>query len=163
MPSTFSCTTKSLIIVGSALLLAACGAGTTIKPGETVAKNANEASRISLDKIPMETKPASPQSGSAQTIKESGNTITDAATKTSHPSDNVPTTSAIITSIKANERLVNIRTAPSVKSRVIATLKGGHSIEIIETKENWVKVQWRKGKSLKQGWMSKQFAEQPVE
>ena len=141
------------------LMVSACASFKTAdstKTGETIANTADDTTRSTIEKgksvTPSDSAGIPQQSGAAK-AGDPGNSATVAGR------DTVQTSRVIMTRISPKEPYVNIRTEPSAKSRKIAVLKGGHSIEVLETRDSWVKVQWQKGNAVKQGWMKKSFVE----
>lgn len=149
-------TIQTAILIAATLLTSACAAlqtGDSIKNAETIASKTEETTRTTIEKGAFENPPEIIQlSRKATAVEPLTNTPQSAA-------DHVQVSKPALTRITPKEPYVNIRTAPSLKSRNVAILKGGHSIEILETQDSWVKVSWHKGNSVKQGWMKKAFAE----
>jgi uncharacterized protein YgiM (DUF1202 family) len=139
-----------MILIGSVMMVSACA---TTNTAETVANKTDEPSRVVLEAGKFENPPALPQSAATPPVSEPAKSAGEKANEVSQ----APATT--ISRINPKERFVNIRTAPSSKSKIVAVLKGGHSIEILETKDSWLKVKWVKGDVVKQGWMSKRFVD----
>jgi uncharacterized protein YgiM (DUF1202 family) len=118
---------KSILFIGSMLMLAACA--TSNAGGKTGAT--------------METE--KPDSPAAQT------------TPAPPPEASKPVIPATTTKINPKEPFVNIRSAPSARSRILAVIKGGQLVEVLEVKNSWMKVTWRQGDVVKQGWLAKKF------
>jgi uncharacterized protein YgiM (DUF1202 family) len=118
----------------------------------TIANNTDGTTSTTIQKGRFENPPEI-QLSSNKKGNESGDTDSQTATDTIAP----PKT--YISRVSLKEKRVNVRTAPSVKSRSIAVLKGGHSVEILETQDSWVKIQWQQSNTFKRGWMKKAFVE----
>jgi len=153
MTSRFNSKILPTILIGSVLMVSACA---TVNPKETIANKTDEATRTTLEKGKFETPPVlntEPQPASVakmiEPVKTASEAIPDAA--------QAPKTTA--TRITQKEKSVNVRTAPAIKSRVVAVLKRGQSIEVLEEKDGWLKVTWHKGNAVKQGWLKKIFVE----
>lgn len=149
MTTSFNNKIQSTILLGSVLMISACASFNT---DETVAETTDQATRIAIEKGKLETPLESPPASAAKTI-EPVNTATVTAPENAQPAK---TRAA---HINQKEPYVNVRTSPFVKSRVAGVLKRGQSIEVLETKENWVKISWHKGRAVKQGWLKKMFVE----
>jgi uncharacterized protein YgiM (DUF1202 family) len=155
MPTRFGRKIESTILIGSILTLSACASVNTSDSGKkeaTIAKKADDTTRTTIQKGKFENPPEMQLSGMNKT-DEYANTSSETATYSAH------TSKANATRINHKESSVNARSAPSAKSRSIAVLKAGQAIEVLETKDNWVKITWQKGNSAKQGWMNKAFVE----
>ncbi len=139
---------QSITLLGSVLLISACA---TIQSGETVANRTDQASRVVLEKGKFETPPELP--ASAVKVAEPVNSAPAKVPDTAQPAQ------PAATHINQKEPLVNVRTSPSTKSRVAGVLKKGQSVEVLETKDNWVKISWQKGSAVKQGWLKRMFVE----
>lgn len=123
------------------LMMSACA---SLDTGETT--------HTAIEKGTLETPLESPPASAAKAI-EPVNTATVTAPENAQPAKSA------VTHINQKEPYVNVRTSPFVKSRVAGVLKRGQSIEVLETKDNWVKISWHKGRSVKQGWLKKMFVE----
>jgi uncharacterized protein YgiM (DUF1202 family) len=141
---------RSLLLIGSVLIVSACASTT---PREVVANKTDETARVVIEKGKFDTPPALPQPAAPRPMMEPVKTASQTAQVTAQVSP------ANIARIHPKERSVNIRTSPSVKSRIVAKLKGGHSIEVLETRDNWLKVKWQKGAAVRQGWLKRRFVE----
>ena len=145
---------QAALLIGSVLMVAACSTGTTtdaIKNGESIAANqADSSARAAIEKGKPETPPELHPTGSLAAT-EPNTTAPPAAAETTQ----APRASA--TRINHKERYVNVRSAPSAKSRVLAVLRDGHSVEVVETRDGWVKIAWHRGKAVHHGWMKNVF------
>ena len=148
MTTSFNSKIQSTILIGSLLMVSACA---SFNSGETIASKTDEAARIAIEKAKLETPPEPPASVTTviEPVKTAPETAPDAA----------QAPKSAVARINQKEPLVNVRTAPSLKSRVVAVLKRGQSIEVLETKDSWVKITWHKGRAVKQGWLKKAFVE----
>jgi uncharacterized protein YgiM (DUF1202 family) len=155
MTPRFGNTFQSTILFGTVLLLSACASVNTADSGKSeaiVAKKADDTTRTTIQKGKFENPPEM-QMNSVNNAPDSANTPSETAPYSSHISK------AGTTRINRKEASVNVRSTPSAKSRSIAVLKAGQAIEVLETRDNWVKITWQKGNSAKQGWMNKAFVE----
>lgn len=141
MTTSFNNKIQSTILLGSVLMISACA---SLDTGETT--------HTAIEKGALETPLETPPARAAQAI-EPVKTASVAAPENSQPAKSA------VTHINQKEPYVNVRTSPFVKSRVVGVLKRGQSIEVLETKDNWVKITWQKGRSVKQGWLKKMFVE----
>jgi len=141
--------TLSALFIGSVLMISACA---NVKTTETVAAKTDETARVAIEKAGVETHPALQQPDSP-IATEPVKSADEAITGTAQPPK------AITSRIKSKEPFVNVRTAPSLKSRRLAVLVGGQQVEILDKKNVWVKVKWLKGNVVKQGWLKKRFVE----
>lgn len=149
---------QSTLLIGSVMMISACAAtksGDAIKTGETIVGKTEETTLATSGKVALDA-PIDKQPAGAKKVLEPGNT---GSRTTPETPETTQAPKAAVTRIKPKEPYVNIRSEPSAKSRSIAVLKGGHSIEVLETKDSWVKITWQKGNAMKQGWMKKSFAE----
>lgn len=147
MTNSFNSKIKSTILLASVLMISACASFNT---GETIAGKTDQATSVAIEKGKRET--LEPPATAAQAI-EPVNTASVTAP------DNSESAKPAVTRINQKEPYVNVRTSPSVKSRIVGVLKRGQSIEVLETKDNWVKITWNKGRTVKQGWLKKMFVE----
>lgn len=148
MTSGFNRKIQATILIGSILMVAACA---STKTGETIANQTDQAARIALEKGKLETLPE-PTAGAAKVV-EPVNTAPVTAL------DGSQATKSAVARINQKEPLVNVRTAPTARSRVVAVLKKGQEVEVLENKYGWLKIKWKHGATLKHGWMNKSFVE----
>jgi uncharacterized protein YgiM (DUF1202 family) len=147
--------TSVTILIGLFLTLSACASVNTSDPGKketTKAEKADDTTRTTIQKGKFENPPEM-QMNSVNNTPDSANTPSETAPYSSH------TSKSGTTRINQKEASVNVRSTPSAKSRSVAVLKAGQAIEVLETRDNWVKITWQKGNSAKQGWMNKAFVE----
>jgi len=149
MITRFNSKIQSTILIGSVLMISACA---SFKTGEAIADKADGTTRTTIGKGTFETPPEIQQSSIKKGIGQNSTTSKAA-------SDTPQASTATVTRINQKEPYVNIRSAPSSKSRSLAVLKGGHSLEVLETRDSWVKISWQKGDAVKQGWLKKRFVE----
>jgi len=155
MTTRFGSRFRSTILIGSVLTLSACASvnsGDSVKSGATIPGKADDTTRTTIQKGKFEN-PPDIQLSSMNKAAHSGTMASEAAPDTAHPAK------ASTSRINQKEASVNVRSSPSAKSRSIAVLKAGQAIEILETRDNWIKITWQKGNSTKQGWMNKAFVE----
>jgi uncharacterized protein YgiM (DUF1202 family) len=150
MTTRFSSKIQSVILIGSVLMVSACATNNT---GETIANKTDDSAHAIPEKAKV-APPPEPQRPSAKKVIEPVKTVSAQA-----PVVAAPAAKATIAKITPKEQFVNIRGKASVKSRKIAVLNGGHSIEILEEKDGWLKIKWQKGDAVKQGWLKKRFVE----
>ncbi|MBC7777159.1 MAG: SH3 domain-containing protein [Phycisphaerae bacterium] len=127
-----------MLLISSLAWISACA---SVKTGDTTASRPEEPPRVLAEE-------PEPASGAKGPLSE--RQVSVEAAKSPKPPR---------TRISPKERYVNIRSAPSTDSKTIAVFKGGHSLDILQIKDNWVKIQWNKGGMVKQGWLKKRFAE----
>jgi hypothetical protein len=147
MTTSFNSKIQSSILICSVLMISAC---TFVKSGSTTAG----APGIPIEGSNPETPPVSteePQPASTARVTVRERQISPDSAQSPKPAR---------TRITPKERYVNIRSAPSTEGKTIAVFKGGHSLHILETKDNWVKTQWSKNGIVKQGWLKKRFVEE---
>lgn len=149
MTNRFNSRIQTTLLISSMLMVSACA---SFKSGETVANKADVASNVTLGKGKFETPPQIPQTNAAK-VNETIKTAVETPPVTTPPSN--PNN----TRINSREPYVNTRTAPSARSRVVAVLKQGQEVEVLEKKHGWLKLKWQHGQSEKTGWMNKSFVE----
>ena len=144
----FSSKIQSALLIGSVLMVSACA---TNNAGNTIASKP-----VDSPTVPQKAKVAPPP----EQPKPSAKKVTEPV-KTVSLAPVVPAkvTKAAGIRISPKEKLVNIRSMASVKSRKVAVLEGGHPIEVLEKKDSWLKIKWQKGDVVKQGWLKKAFVE----
>ncbi len=152
MTARFSSIVHTVLVFGALLALSACATTNTAepaKPAETIPSDTTR-TKIAVGKFetPPEIHPASMNKMLA--AEES------TAKKTQEP-DNA--FGKFGTRINSKEAQVNIRFAPSAKSAVLAVLKAGQAIQILETKDSWVRISWMHGITPRNGWIKKTFVE----
>lgn len=155
MTTRFGNKMQATLLVASVLMVSACAsikAGDSNKSGATVADKADEATRTTIAKGKFETPPEI-QLSSVKKSAESANSYSEAVPDTAHPSQ------LSSSRINQKEASVNVRSTPSAKSRSIAVLTAGQPIEVMETRDSWVRITWLKGDTVKQGWLKKAFVE----
>lgn len=145
MITSFNNKIQSTILLGSVLMMSACASFNT---GETIADKTDQATSVAIEKGKLETPLKSPVSAAIEPVNTASVTL-----------ENAPSAKPAVTRINQKEPYINVRTASSVKSRIVGVLKRGQSIEVVETKDNWVKISWNKGRAMKQGWLKKMFVE----
>lgn len=148
MTTSFNNKIQSTLLLASVLMISACA---SLNTGETVADTTDQTARMAIEKGKIETQPE-PPAIAAQMIEP-------ADTASVRAPENAQSAKSAVTRINQKEPYVNVRTAPSIKSRIAGVLKRGQSIEVLETKDNWVKISWHKGRAVKQGWLKKMFVE----
>jgi uncharacterized protein YgiM (DUF1202 family) len=144
---------RTLILIGSVLVVSACA---TSKTNEANTSKTDETSSITIEKGKFE---APPEIKGAPQPATSAVAVDPAKNASATAPDAGQAAKANITRVNTKEKLVNVRTAPSTKSRTLAVLKGGQTIEILETKQSWLKIKWQAGDVAKQGWMNRRFVE----
>jgi uncharacterized protein YgiM (DUF1202 family) len=155
MTTRFGSTFQSTILFSTVLLLSACASINTTdsgNSGSTVVNKADETTRTTIQKGKFENPPEM-QMTSVNNTTEHAITPSETSPYSAH------TTKTGTARINQKETSVNVRSTPSAKSRSVAVLKAGQAIEVLETRDNWVKISWQKGNSTKQGWMNKAFVE----
>jgi len=155
MTTRFGSKLQSTILFGTVLLISACASFNSADSGKseaTTARKADDTTRTTIQKGKFENPPEM-QMSRMRTANETAKSTSQSAQDTSN------TTRANTARINQKEASVNVRSAPSAKSRSIAVLKAGQTIEVLDTRDNWVKITWQKGNSAKQGWMNKAFVE----
>ena len=140
---------QSLILIGCTVVISACATANT---SETVVAKTDDSPRSAPEKGNVEPSPALPQSATPLVVTGPVKIVVE-ATEMAQPAK------TITTRINPKEPFVNVRNAPSIKSRNIAVIMGGQTIEILEAKDVWVKIIWKKGEVVKQGWLKKRFVE----
>jgi uncharacterized protein YgiM (DUF1202 family) len=146
---------QSTVLIGTVLIVSACASfnnNDSATTAGTITNNTDGTTSTTIKKGRFENPPEI-QLSSMKKGNGPGDTDSQFSTDTITPAK------SNIFRVSLKEKLVNVRTAPSVKSRSIAVLKGGHPVEVLETKGSWVKIQWQKGNTFKQGWMNKAFVE----
>lgn len=141
---------RLMLLIGSVLMMSAC---TKVNTADTVAAKTDETARATMDKG----KSDSSQTGATPAATEQVNSADKAATV------NTDLPKTVTSRITPKEPFVNVRKAPSLKSRPRAVLAGGQHVEILEEKNDWVKIKWQKGNAVKQGWLKKRFVESSAE
>ncbi|MBT1071110.1 SH3 domain-containing protein [Pelotalea chapellei] len=151
MTTGFSSRTHLLLLACSILMISACtlNKGTMTSQADQMAGSAIEAGKSEAQSALVNEVQAVAQ----PKVVEPARAVAEEAPEVVQPPK------AAVTRINSTERLVNIRTSPSAKARKVAVLKSGHSLEVLDVKDDWVKVQWLKGKTVKQGWVKKSFVE----
>lgn len=139
---------QTILFIGSVLIVSACA---TTNSKETIINKTDETARVTIEKGKFETPPPLTQPATPQPVIEPGKTVSQTEKDAAQ--------AAKATRINPNEPFVNVRSAPSIKSRNIAVLKGGYDIEVLEVKDVWVKIKWMKGNAAKQGWLKKRLVE----
>jgi len=146
-------------IIGSALL-ASCillvSACATTKPEEAVSNKTGEVTRETTRKA----------------TSNAGSSITRSTIRTEPATPGVQNKPAaqignvnsinqqfISARILQKVKLVNIRSAASDKTRIIARLHGGKQIDILEEKGNWLKIRWHDREKTWEGWLYKHYVE----
>ena len=153
MPVRFRSRIQVMILIGSGLMVAACA---TVKTNETNTNITHDTTRLTIEKGKLETPPAmtaEPQPVAPTKASEPVKTASDTAP------DVTRTARITVTRIKQEETFVNVRTAPSVRSRNFAVIKGGQTVEVLITMDRWLKIKWQKGDAVMQGWINKKFVE----
>ena len=135
---------QSTLLIGSALMLAACASTKTGDAGKAVEPVAGDTTRIIIPKGKFETPPEI-QPASIKKASEAATSFADTAQASAR--------------INQKEAFVNVRSAPSPKSKSIAVLKAEQPVEILESKDSWVKIAWQSGNARKLGWVKKVFVE----
>lgn len=138
-----------VLLISSMLMISACA---STKSGAAIAQKTDEASSVTLKEGEFQTPPVIQQSGTPM-VNETVKTTVDApaeATKPANPNS---------TRINSRAPLVNARTAPTARSRVVAVLKKGQEVEVLEKKHGWLKIKWHHGATVKHGWINKSFVE----
>lgn len=152
MTARFSSIVHAARVLGSLLALSACATTTTVesvKPAEAVPSDTTRTT-IAVGKFetPPEIHPASmnkmlaTENSTAQKAQEPDNAFGKSGTR-----------------INSKEAQVNVRFAPSVKSASLAVLKAGQAIQVLETKDSWVRISWLQGVTPRNGWIKKAFVE----
>uniref|UniRef100_A0A831UBC1 SH3 domain-containing protein n=1 Tax=Geobacter metallireducens TaxID=28232 RepID=A0A831UBC1_GEOME len=85
--------------------------------------------------------------------------IAPAPTVTPQASVTVTTISQTPGRITPRRKYVNVRPAPSAANRPVAVLMGGKKVEVLDRKEEWVKIRWTRGKKVLEGWVAEKFVE----
>ena len=155
MTTRFACKLQSTILFGTVLFISACASFNSADSGKsdpTIARQANDTTSTTIQKGKFENPPEM-QMSHMRTANETAKSASASAPDTSH------TTEVNTARINQKEASVNVRSAPSAKSRSITILKAGQDIEVLDTKDNWIKITWQKGNSAKQGWINKAFVE----
>lgn len=146
---------QTTMLLGSVLMISACASITTSdtnKSAEAVVGRTDEATHTTIQKGKFETPPEI-QLSTVNKSAASGNSVSEAIPNATQ------TATASATRINHKEASVHVRHAPTAKSRSIAILKAGQPIEVLETRDSWVKITWQKGNAVKQGWLKKVFVE----
>jgi len=145
-------TKKNMLIffsIASWINISACS---TVNPEKSSSKT-NEAPHVTIAMENPESSPAPHLTTTMETAHDSAKPITDTSPATRQISK------IANNRINPNEPFVNVRTAPSIKSRNIAVIMGGQAFEILETTDAWLKIKWKQGNVEKQGWLKKRFVE----
>ncbi len=145
---------RLMLLIGSVLMMSAC---TKVNTAETIAAKTDETARATMDKGKSDTSHSLQQAGAPPAATEQVNSADKAATV------NTDLPKTVTSRITPKEPFVNVRKAPSLKSRPRAVLTGGQHVEILEEKNDWVKIKWQKGNAVKQGWLKKRFVESSAE
>jgi Bacterial SH3 domain len=87
-------------------------------------------------------------------MREADKVITDKKTKSSNSDDHPGGTCRI----KDGCSTANVRSGPSTKNPVIAKLKGGDSVNVVEVKSGWVRIRLDNGGN---GWVYGDLVEHP--
>jgi len=140
---------QSTIFLGSVLTMSACASNNS---GASITNKTGETPRAAVEQGRPGTPAESPSPG-AKRGSEPGK-----ASAKADP-DTAQAARGNATRINPKEPYVNIRSAPSLQSRTVAVLKGGHSLEVLEIRDTWMMVKWLKGDLVKQGWLKKRFVE----
>jgi hypothetical protein len=61
--------------------------------------------------------------------------------------------------IRPEHKYVNVRRGPSSRKGVVAVLKGGKHVEVLEEEQSWVRVRWQRGGKTVDGWVYRKFVE----
>ena len=152
MSSRFGSMIQSTLLVGSVLVLSACvttNSAETAKPDVTLT---DETTRTVIAAGKFETPPEIQSASMTKMVS-----AVDTASQPASVGERTPGTTG--TRISDKETFVNVRSAPSTKSRVLAVLKAGQKIQIQETRDSWIKISWQQGDANKQGWLKKIFVE----
>lgn len=140
----------TILLISSVLTISACA---TSNPKESITNKTSETGRLTIEKGTPGTPPNPTQPVATSQVGAPDKTAAEAAREAAHP----PRT--LTSRINPKDTFVNVRSAPSVKSRNIAVLKGGQTVEILEVRDVWMKVKWQTGDVAKQGWLKKRFVE----
>ena len=61
--------------------------------------------------------------------------------------------------VKKNHATVNVRSEPSTKNTIVATLAGGDRVDKIGERSNWVKIRFNINGNQGEGWIRKDMVE----
>lgn len=139
-------------ILVSVLMLGACAATNRAEPVKSADVIPTDTTRTTIAVGKFETPPEihpvsmnkmlATENSTAQKAQEPDNAIAKSGTR-----------------INSKEAQVNVRFAPSAKSASLAVLKAGQAIQILETKDSWVRISWLHGVTPRNGWIKKAFVE----
>lgn len=65
----------------------------------------------------------------------------------------------VVSRIRPEHKYVNVRRSPSSHKGVVAVLKGGKHVEVLEEQQSWVRVRWQRGGKTVDGWVYRKFVE----
>jgi uncharacterized protein YgiM (DUF1202 family) len=153
MKSRFCRKIQSTILFSSLLMLSACASTKTADSVTTAPPVPEETTRTTIAKGKF-IQPPEIQQSEIPTTGKSGSSTSQAAP------DSTQSTANNHARISRKEASVNIRNAPSAKSRSVAVLKAGQAVDVLEHKDGWAKITWQKGTVVKQGWMNKAYLEE---
>jgi len=153
MKSRFCRRIQSTIVFSSLLILSACASTKTGDSVVTAPPAPEDTSRTTIAKGKF-IQPPEIQQSEITTTGKSGSSNSQAAPDSSQPPANNHAR------ISKKEASVNIRNAPSAKSRSVAVLKAGQAVDVLEHKDGWARITWQKGSVVKQGWMNKAYLEE---
>lgn len=125
----------------------------SIKPKKSVVSNADKVSIQSTEQSMFDEKAAPIPDAGKQTE------IINKSEPVNHQPESESTAKSSKSRINPLHSYVNVRKAASAGGRPIAVLKGGKLIEVVDEEDRWVKIRWKRGNKLKEGWVVKKFVE----
>lgn len=152
MTTRFSSGVQSVILIGSALLITACATTNPETPVKTTEAVAESSARTTLPKGKFSEPPDIHPATMTKMI------AAEDSASNALPDHEQPFGKSG-TRINSKESQINVRSAPSTKSAVLAVLKSGQAIQVLESKEGWVRISWMQGISPRNGWIKKTFVE----
>jgi uncharacterized protein YgiM (DUF1202 family) len=138
--------------IASLLILGACATTAPHEPVKAVAQASEVSTQTTIAKGKFETPPEIHPASMTKMIAEEETTG-----KSAPEQDRSFGKSG--TRINSKESQVNVRFAPSTKSAVLVVLKAGQAIQVLETKDSWVRISWMQGVTPRNGWIKKAFVE----
>lgn len=152
MTARFSSIVHAACVFGSLLALSACATTNSVESAKPAEAIPSDTTRTTIAVGKFETPPEiHPASMTKMLAAE------ESSTKNTQEQDKAFGKSG--TRINSKEAQVNVRFAPSAKSASLAVLKAGQAIQVLETKDSWVRISWLQGVTPRNGWIKKVFVE----